>query len=467
MPGALDPFVPSAADPWDARKAAHLLRRAGFGPLPEEVDRAVAAGPDRAVEALFAFPPEPAAPPLFDEVRAAEQRLGETLERLRAAHERIDLKTHPELRTLYQETGRQHGRALVALAAWWLNRMATSPAPLQEKLVLFWHGHFTSAFGDVQDAIAMFDQNRLFRRHAAGNFARLLDGVARDPAMLRYLNNDANRKGHPNENWARELMELFTMGIGHYTEPDVKESARAWTGWTLRDYRPGDGRRTFEFKPAIHDFDRKTFLGQTGPWDGGDILRIILGQDATPRFIAGKLAAFFVSPSPDAGLVDAMARRLRAGNYELAPVLKALFRSQGFYRRDAMLAQVKGPVEFAVGAVRHLGIQSPDWVRVYQAAGAMGQRLFFPPTVAGWRGGKAWINAGTVFARTDLTGGLIAGRLGPYDETAFPTLDAAVSRLLARPLPPHRRVTLGQAAGERVSKEAVHLLMSLPDYLVA
>lgn len=467
MPGVLDPFVPSSADPWDARKAAHLLRRAGFGPLPDEVDRAAAAGCDRTVDALFAFPAEPAAPAVFDDVRAAEQRLESTLEALRATKQRIDLKTHPELRGLYQETGRQHGRAIVALAAWWLDRMATSPAPLQEKLVLFWHGHFTSAFADVHDAIAMFNQNQLFRRHAAGNFARLLDGVARDPAMLRYLNNDANRKGHPNENWARELMELFTMGIGHYTEDDVKESARAWTGWTLRDYRTGDDRRVFDFKPMIHDAGPKVFLGQAGPWDGTDIMRIILAQDATPRRIAGKLAAFFVSPTPDPALVDAMARQLRASAYDLSPALKMLFRSRAFYRPEAMLAQVKGPVEFAVGAVRHLGINAPDWVRVFQATGAMGQRLFFPPTVAGWHGGTSWINAGTIFARTDLAAGLISGRLGPVDDAAFPTLEAAVARLLARPLAPHRHGTLALATGGRASREAVHLVMSLPEYLVA
>lgn len=467
MAGALDPFVPSSSDPWDARKAAHLLRRAGFGPLPDEIARAVAAGPDRTVDSLFAFPPEPDEPAVFVDVRAAEAQLQTAIAALRAAREQISLQTHPELRALFQETRRQHARALVTVAAWWMNRMAASPAPLQEKLTLFWHGHFTSAFGDVHDAIAMFNQNQLYRRHAAGNFATLLDGVARDPAMLRYLNNDANRKGHPNENWARELMELFTMGIGHYAETDVKESARAWTGWTLRDYRTGEGRRSFEFKPAIHDDGPKMFLGQAGPWDGTDIMRIILAEDATPRFVAGKLAAFFVAPDPDPALVDAMARQLRAANYELVPVLRSLFGSRAFYRPAAMLAQVKGPVEFAIGAVRHLGINDPNWDRVYQAAGAMGQRLFFPPTVAGWHGGPAWINAGTIFARTDLAAALVSDRLGTVDPGAFPTLDATIDRLLGRPLAPHRHVVLAAAAAGRASREALHLVMSLPEYLVA
>jgi uncharacterized protein (DUF1800 family) len=467
MAGALDPFVPSSSDPWDAGKAAHLLRRAGLGPLPDEVARAVAAGPERAVDSLFEFPQAPEPPEVFADVRAAEHQLESAVAALLAAHDKPNLQSHPELRGLVQETQRQHGRALVAVAAWWLERMGATSAPLQEKLTLFWHGHFTSSFGDVHDAIAMFNQNQLFRRHAADNFAALLDGVARDSAMLRYLNNDVNRKGHPNENWSRELMELFTMGIGHYTEPDVKESARAWTGWSLRDYRTAEGRRTFAFKPAIHDDGDKVFLGQRGPWDGTDIMRMLLAQDATPRFLAGKLAAFFVAPTADQALVDAMAARLRAANYELAPVLRAVFRSRAFYRPAVMLAQVKSPVEFAVGAVRHLGIASADWVRVYQAAGAMGQRLFFPPTVAGWHGGTTWINAGTIFARTDLAAALVSSRLGPVDAAAFPTLDAAIARLLARPLAPHRRVVLDAAAGDRPSGEAVHLVMSLPEYLVA
>src|SRR5579864_5714297 len=465
MPSGLDAFSPSVQDRWDVAKAGHLLRRAGFGALPSEVALAIEAGPDGAVDALFDSPPGSDTAPPFDGIRPAEVRADSMVQDV--LRSRIKPKDSPQVRAAYNEVNRAHQRGIVVLTSWWLDRMARAQAPLREKLTLFWHGHFTSSFGDVQDAIAMYNQNQLFRQHAAGNFARLLEGVARDPAMLRYLNNDANRKGHPNENWARELMELFTMGIGHYTETDVKESARAWTGWTLRDYRTGDGRRLFDFKPAIHDDGPKTFLGREGPWDGTDIMRMILAQDATPRFLAGKLAAFFVAPDPDPALVDAMAGRLRAMNYELAPVLRALFRSRAFYRPAAMLAQVKGPVEFAVGAVRHLGINAPDWVRVYQAAGAMGQRLFFPPTVAGWHGGTTWINAGTIFARTDLAVALVSDRLGPVDEGAFPTLEATTQRLLARPLAPHRRAVLAGAVDGRATREAVHLVMSLPEYLVA
>ncbi len=467
MPGALEPFVPSTGDPWDAAKAGHLLRRAGFGPLPQEVAAAVAAGPDRAVEALFSVTPEPGSPTIFDEILAAERRLDATLASLRrTGGGKINVKTHPELRALYRDAGRAHGRGIQDLTAWWLDRMARSPAPLREKLTLFWHGYFTSSFGDVHDTIAIYNQNQLYRQHAAGNFARLLDGVARDPAMLKYLNNDENRKGHPNENWARELMELFTMGIGHYTETDIKESSRAWTGWTLRDYRSHEDRRTFAFKPPLHDGGTKTFFGQTGAWDGTDIMRMILAGPATPEWIAGKLAQFFVAPKPDPELVSAMAQQLRAASFELKPVLQAMLRSRAFYRPEVVHAQIKSPTEFVVGAVRHLGIADPDWIRISNAMVGMGQHLFFPPNVAGWHGGPAWMNAGTVFARTDLAAALIGGRLGAPDLGPFASTDGTIGRLLGT-LPAARRSVVARVTAGRPAPETAHLVMSTPEYQVA
>jgi hypothetical protein len=463
MPAGLEPFVPSPGDPWDNAKAAHLLRRSGFGPLPAEIAEAVGAGVEEAVDSLFAFPPSPGAPEVFGSVLAAEERVDSLRRALRGAR----LRGNGDFRALVGEAARAHGLAINAVTAWWLDRMARTPAPLQEKLTLFWHGHFTSSFGDVHDAIAMYNQNQLFRSHAAWNFVRLLDGVARDPAMLRYLNNDENRRGHPNENWARELMELFTLGIGHYTEDDVRESARAWTGWTLRDDRSFAGRRTFAFTPRGHDGDMKTFLGHTGPLDGTDIMRIILDQPATPRWIAGKLARFFVAPEPPLALVDALADRLVAQGYEIQPVLHALFRSQAFYDPAVIRAQVKSPAEFVVGAVRHLGIASPNWPRLGRVMAALGQRVFFPPTVAGWRGGPDWMNAGTVFLRTDLAAALIAGRFGAPDTSRLGSLDAAARCLLGQPLPLARQAILSRITPGEATGETLHLLLSLPEYQVA
>ena len=464
MPSGLEPFSPSSQDLWDTAKAAHLLRRSGFGPLPSEIARAVQAGPERAVEGVFAFPNDPPPPPSFDEIVPAEARVDEMLRGFTQTRTRP--KGDPELRAAYEEANRAHGRGIAALASWWLERMAQAPAPLQEKLTLFWHGHFTTSFGDVHDAVAIANQHQLFRRHAAGNFARLLDGVARDPAMLRYLNNDANRKGHPNENWARELMELFTMGIGHYTETDVRESARAWTGWTLREPRTFEGRRTFAFKPQLHDGATKTFQGQAGDLDGTDIMRIILANPATPRWIAGRLARFFVAPTPAPALVEAMAQHLVASDYEIAPVLRSLFRSRAFYGPDVVHAQIKSPVEFVVGAVRHLGVADPDWSRLALLTANAGQRLFFPPTVKGWDGGKAWINAATVFTRANLAGALLSGSFGAPDLAPLASLDAMVAQLLQRRLPSARRELLTQAITGTGRAAAIHLIMSLPEYQV-
>jgi len=285
--------------------------------------------------------------------------------------------------------------------------------------------------------------------------------------MLRYLNNDANRKGHPNENWARELMELFTMGIGHYTETDIRESARAWTGWTLRDYRTFEDRRNFAFKPPLHDDGPKTFLGQSGNLDGTDVMRIILANPATPRWIAGKLANFFVSPTPDPDLVEAMARQLVASGYEVAPVLRAMFRSQAFYRPEVVHAHIKSPVEFVVGAVRHLGIADPDWTRLGFLAGAAGQRLFYPPTVKGWDGGHAWINAATVFSRANLAGALLSGKFGTPDITALSSIETMAAQLLQRPLASSRKTVLAQAIKNTGREAGIHLMMSLPEYQVS
>lgn len=465
MPSGLEPFSPSSRDLWDVTKAAHLLRRAGFGPLPAEIARALQAGPDGAVDALFAFPAELPALPLTGEIHLAEARVDEVVRE--AARTGVKPKDNPALHAAIEQANRAHGRGLAALTEWWFDRMAKTPAPLQEKLILFWHGHFTTSAGDVHDAVAIANQHQLFRQHAAGNFARLLDGVARDPAMLRYLNNDSNRKGHPNENWARELMELYTMGIGHYTEADIRESARAWTGWTLRDYRSYEGRRTFEFKPQLHDTGAKTFLRQTGNFDGTDVMRLILANPATPRWIAGKLARFFVSPAPDSGLVEAMAQTLTANNYEIAPVLRALFRSRAFYRPEVIHAQIKSPVEFVVGAVRHLGISDPNWPRLSLLTAQAGQRLFYPPTVKGWDGGKAWINAATIFNRANLAGALLSGKFGSADTAALSSLETMSAQLLQRSIVAARRPVLSQALKNAGRNAAIHLIMSLPEYQVS
>jgi uncharacterized protein (DUF1800 family) len=271
--------------------------------------------------------------------------------------------------------------------------MLTTPAPLQEKMTLFWHGHFTSRVGI---SIFAFGQNQLFRQYATGNMRALTHAVSKDPAMLIYLNNDQNVASHPNENYARELMELFTLGIGHYTEQDVREAARAWTGWRLNK-KTGEVR----FAPNQHDDGTKTFLGQTGNFNGDDIVDIIFGQQQCSRFLATSLLNYFVYNDPEPELVDAVAAIMQRNNYELAPVLSAIFRSNVFYSARAYRALVKSPVEFVVGTYKALGVTeiSPDSVGFVNR---MGQMLFEPVNVAGWPGGQNWLTSGTMVVRSNF-----------------------------------------------------------------
>jgi uncharacterized protein (DUF1800 family) len=280
----------------------------------------------------------------------------------------------------------------LALQSWWMQEMLTTPAPLTERMTLFWHGHFTSSFKGVRAAQLLYRQNVLLRENALGNYRELLHAVARDPAMLLYLNNQQNRKGEPNENFARELLELFTLGEGHYSERDIKEAARAFTGWKML---PPEGR--FVEVARQHDEGTKTFLGHTGNYDGDDIIDLILQQPRAAEFIVEKLWREFVSPQPDRAAVQ----RLTAGfrkNWEIAPLMKALLREPAFLsaRNDALL--VKSPVEFVVGTVRALDLPvSP--LSAALAADQMGQSLFNPPNVKGWPGGDAWITSEWLLAR--------------------------------------------------------------------
>ncbi|HTJ28016.1 MAG TPA: DUF1800 domain-containing protein [Candidatus Limnocylindria bacterium] len=385
---ALQPY----AGPWNARLAAHLARRAGFGGSPADVAQLAATTMNGAVDRFIRFadtsalPPPPALePPQFPR-RALRGQPAPNAEERMAAMKAKRLSRR---------------RNLIALQTWWLERMIASPAPLQEKMTLFWHGHFTSAINEKNvTAQMMLAQNQLFRRNALGDVRALTLAVSQDPAMLRYLDNSVNVKAHPNENYARELMELFTLGIGNYTERDVRESARAFTGWTYRlDRETGYG--TFVADDRRHDDGVKTFLGRSGAFDGADIVRIIFEQPAAPRFLATKLLAFFVYQDPEPELVDQVAALIVRKGFVLQTVLSTLLRSQVFYSDRAYRALVKSPVEFVVGTHQLFG--SPQVVPFELATlRSMGQVLFYPPNVKGWDGGAAWINSQTVLTRENF-----------------------------------------------------------------
>jgi uncharacterized protein (DUF1800 family) len=374
--------------PWDDRLAAHLLRRAGFSGTPGEVARLAAMSPHDAAESLIHFPdtsnfaPPPSLTPYPDyrAIATMNKGLDDTAKREAANMRR-----------------KQAVGDILALQLWWLNRMLTTPAPLQEKMAFLLHGHFTTAA--IEKGVwpnMVLAQNQLFRQYALGNAHDLTLAVSKDPAMLLYLDNAENNKSHPNENYARELMELFTLGIGNYSEEDVRQSARAFTGWTI-DRQTGE----FNFNERVHDDGSKTFLSRTGNFDGKDIVDILYQQRAAETFWATTLLSAFVYDDPEPELVDAFANVIARNKFELAPSMSMLLRSNVFYSPRAYRALVKSPVEFVVGAHKQLGLnQIVDGTPA--ALRGMGQVLYYPPNVAGWPGGANWLTSQMLIARENF-----------------------------------------------------------------
>lgn len=282
----------------------------------------------------------------------------------------------------------------LALKGWWYQEMLSTDAPFTERMTLFWHNHFTSGLQKVRWPALLYQQNLLLRQHAVGNFRTFLHAIARDPAMLIYLDSQTNRKWAPNENFARELLELFTLGEGHYSEPDIKEAARAFTGWEME---PRTGR--FRFNAGAHDDGPKTFLGRSGAFDGDAILDILLEQPRLAVHVTEKLWRAFVSDTPDAVEVQRLAALFRQHDYALKPLLKALFMSSHFRAASNRGSMIKSPVELIVGTLRLLQVPVSDPQLLVRAGRALGQDLLEPPNVKGWPGGQAWITSGTLLAR--------------------------------------------------------------------
>ncbi len=383
---ALDPYSGSL----DERSAAHLLRRAGFGGSPDDVRRYAGMTVNAAVESLVRFPGKADMPPAGDTFSPVAELSQYGPRGLRAMD--------PDQRKDFnKQIKREENRSLRALQVWWLNRMLSTQAPLQEKMALYFHGHFTTAGLRKGISPAMvYNQNALFRSYALGNLRELTRNVSKDPAMLVYLDGASNLAAHPNENYARELMELFTLGVDNYSEDDVRNSARAWTGWRYSRFTE---EATFE--PSFHDDGVKTFLGRTGNFTGDDIVNIIFAQPQCARFFAASLLGTFVYNDPEPQLVDQVANLLRRHDFELQPVMSALLRSRVFYSERAYRALVKSPVEFAVGTYKTLGVPQMD-AAVLPSLKAMGQELFYPPNVAGWPGGENWLTSDTMIARQNF-----------------------------------------------------------------
>ena len=358
MSSPLDHFGPA--------DAVHLLSRLQFGVSAEEVQRAVDEGLEATLDRLL-----------------SEQAESESF-----------LKTEAALRETAFATS-----SLEDLKTWWHYRMLASANPVREKLALHWHNHFATSGTKVNSVPMMVAQNDLFRRDAWGSFRVLVHGVARDPAMLVWLDGNANRKRHPNENFAREVMELFCLGIGNYTEHDIQEAARGFTGWHLRD-------REFWFNTVQHDASSKTIFGKTGKFAGDDVLELCLDHPACPKFLAYKLLRTFVTTSPTTAQVDAVAERYRAHGLQTGPVLREVCRSAEFYEPHVRRQLVKSPLDFVLGTLRTLAAEV-QWGPVRQLLSRLGQDVFAPPSVKGWEGGRQWVQSTSWILRWNFVSDLV------------------------------------------------------------
>ena len=400
-------LTPVAASDWNYDFAAQLLERAGFGGTPEEIDALARLTPAEAVRRLVYFQNIENNLPPFDDSGAHDPGLEPFPESRPAVTkmakekgEALGIKVKPGgdrpiqpivdkffywLRASVLETQR--------VAYWWANRMLQTRHPLEEKMALFWHGHFAVNEAKIRDYRKSLGQLQLFQKYGTGNFRDLLVAVAQGPAMLSFLDAGVNVKGAPNENFAREIMELFTMGVGNYSERDVREAARAFTGWNYVDLQ-------FVVHKEQHDDGPKTFLGSTGNLDGVDVIDIILKQPVTARFIAGKIYRFFVRQELTPELQEKLGAVLRTNGYKIAPLLETIFLSRDFYSPSSVGTQIKSPVQLAVSTYKKLGLTEVPGVPDFNVAtGALGQRLFSPPTVAGWSEGRSWMTPGLLLER--------------------------------------------------------------------
>lgn len=371
-----------AAQPWNAQWAAHLYRRAAFGPTREELRTAVADGMDATVTKLFSAVPEA------------------------RAREPVVTTAAP----INPTTGMPDpSKQTAELRAAWIQRLLENADPVREKLALFWHNHFATSVKKVNDASLMEQQGEMLFQHAHGSFRTMLKEISRNPAMLIFLDSNQNVRGRPNENYAREVMELFTLGVGNYTEKDIQEAARAFTGW-----HTSEGK--YRFNREQHDEGSKTVLKQTGNWNGDDILRILLEQPAAAKFVVRKMYREFVNENltpPDAFLAP-LADAFRKSDYDISVPMKMLLRSKHFYSAYAYRQKIKSPIEYALGMARMVGVGITGRIVIspYSLLGAlelMGQLMYAPPNVKGWEGGKSWLNTATVLAHHNFAHALVNG----------------------------------------------------------
>jgi uncharacterized protein (DUF1800 family) len=441
------PYTPDATAPWDLRRVVHLHRRAGFAATWGEIRRDLKDGPQASMDRVLAG--KAATDGLPADFRKTAELLGESAA---ASGDPARLK------------------------AWWVYRMLFGPDPLTERLALMWHNHFATSNMKVENLAFMRRQNELFRNLCRGPFGELLKAVVKDPAMLVWLDAPSNRKGHPNENLARELMELFSMGVGNYSEADVKEAARALTGWSVED-------DAFTDVPGRHDAGAKTILGHKGPWKGDDVVRLVLEHPATARRLARRVCELFLGEKAlKKADVAALADGLRSRNLDMGWAVQTVLRSRAFFAEDNLGDRVVSPVEYVVGAARALELFEPPSSTLVLAewAGRLGQDLFYPPNVGGWPGGRSWLTTRSLIGRANYAAALVdgtrVGRPGPMDALALPRrhgerdVIAFYTRLLLGTEPaPAWRARLTAAVDPKGTDEAesarrtVALILAMPE----
>jgi len=503
-------MLPKADDSWTLLEAAHLLNRAGFGGNPDDILAFHALGRLQAVESLIS-PTEPDDAFPLPKWAEEQQALTDRKEQMEKRREIVrSLRGLPaeeaeqKRREAFQKFQRENRRQGLEAQGWWFRRMLLTKAPLREKMTLFWHDHFATSIQKVKEPVFLMKQNQLFRQYALGDFRSLTGKIVRDPAMVLYLDMQNSRKGMPNENFAREVMELFTLGEGNYTEQDIREASRAFTGYQLN-------RITGETYHNRRQWDEtdKTIFGKTGPFQGADVVKLIFEKPAAARLMVRKLWEFFVYDNPPAPAIEALAGGFRKANYQIKPLLREIFLSKEFYSEAAVRSQIKSPVQYLIQLLKQLEITEPPAGFPITGQQQLGQTLFMPPNVAGWDWGQAWINTNTLLARYNLAGLITKGTddgggampmervktpgmapgprnvgrywKGPDYEKVAPRplrehpselVDALILRFFQGPVPEKARATFSEYAQakkgvtftDKETAELCHLMLSTPYY---
>jgi uncharacterized protein (DUF1800 family) len=387
---------------WNAATAAHLLNRAGFGGSPQDIENLRLMGLEGAVQWLVNYErfPDDTPPPDWTQAAAVTER---------AQYEAVYRTATPDVKREFQRVGNQQDNERIAdLRYWWMRRMALGPRPFQEKMTLFWHGHFATSFEKVRSPYFLWLQNETIRQNATGTFPVLLTAIAEDPAMLDYLDGERSNRNKPNENFAREVMELFTLGEGNYTEHDVQQLAKAFTGWGI-----SADRLRYEYHIKNHDPGPKTIFGQTSNFTNDEALQLLCNQPACAPFLVSKIWRYFVQDQPPPAVIKQLATEFAASGMDIKHLMARIFRSQEFYAPEVIRAQIKSPVQWVIAASHQLEAPLPTEPMTLVMLLQLGQELFQPPNVKGWDGGVAWITTNSLLDRNNFAAALVEGQRVP------------------------------------------------------